>query len=248
MPVRTIVTDAVAEIVLDAPPLNVLDIALLDGIVAAFRAAGADDRVRAVVLRSASPKVFSAGLDLDGVRSGDAAHVRALLDRLYITLADVQFELGKPSIAAITGSARGGGMTLAIQCNMIVAGAGATFGYPEIDVGLLPAIHFAHLPRIVGRHRAAELLFTGRAFDAQEAQVLGLVSRVVDDANVSDEAITVARTLAAKPPGAMAAAHRTFMALNDYRTEIAKVVPPFVKLAAAPEARAAIASFRQRRD
>ena len=66
-------------------------------------------------------------------------------------------------------------MTMAISCDVILAGQSATFGYPEIDLGLLPAIHFAHLPQIIGRHRAFELLFSGRSFDAQEAcSVLGI--------------------------------------------------------------------------
>ena len=68
-----------------------------------------------------------------------------------------------------------------------VAGRSASFGYPEIDVGLIPAIHFTHLPRIVGRARAFDLLFTGRAFDAGEAAALGLINRIVDNDVVLDE-------------------------------------------------------------
>ena len=95
-------------------------------------------------------------------------------------MTEVQFQMGKPTIAAVGGTARGGGMTIAISCDMIVASSDATFGYPEIDAGVLPSIHFTHLPRIVGKHRAFELLFTGRAFNAQEAQSLGLVSRLTE--------------------------------------------------------------------
>src|SRR5207247_6880711 len=97
------------------------------------------------------------------------ADVRGLLDKLYVELAEVQYNLGKPSIAAVGGAARGGGMTLAISCDVLIAGESATFGYPEIDLGLVPALHFVHLPRIVGRHRAFELLFSGRSFGADEA-------------------------------------------------------------------------------
>ena len=67
---------------------------------------------------------------------------------------------------------------------MLLAGQSATFGYPEIDVGVIPAIHYAHLPCIIGRHRAFELLFSGRSFDAEEAWRLGLLSKVVPDAEV----------------------------------------------------------------
>src|SRR5690606_27889470 len=105
----------------------------------------------------------------------------------------------KPSIAAVAGAARAGGMTLSISCNVIIAGKSATFGYPEIDVGIIPAIHFIHLPAIVGRHRAFELLFSGRAFSAIEAAELGLVSKIVEDDQVLQEARAMARMFAAKP-------------------------------------------------
>ncbi len=152
------VSDRIAEISLARPPVNALSLSLLEQLIAAFRRAAADDNVRAVVLTSAVPRRFSAGLDLDMLLGKSGAEVRRFLDKLYVELADVQYNLGKPSIAAVGGAARGGGMTLAISCDVLVAGESATFGYPEIDLGLVPAIHFVHLPRIVGRHRAFELL------------------------------------------------------------------------------------------
>src|SRR5215471_16660 len=182
------VCDRIAEISLARPPVNALSLSLLEQLVAAFRRAAADDNVRAVVLTSALPRRFSAGLDLGMLVGKSETEVRRLLDKLYVELADVQCNLGKPSIAAIGGSARGGGMTLAISCDVLLAGASATFGYPEIDLGLVPAIHFVHLPKIVGRHRAFELLFSGRTFGAEEALSLGLVSRIVPDERVREEA------------------------------------------------------------
>lgn len=244
---RYTVRNAVAEIVLDHPPLNMLDVAFLDEILDAFRKAAADEKLRVVILTSAIPNRFCAGLDLDGVHNADALKIHALLERLYIGLADVQYSLGKPSIAAVGGAARGGGMTLAIQCNVILAGRSATFGYPEIDVGLLPAIHFVHLPRIIGRHRAFELLFSGRAFSADEAANLGLVSRVVDDTKLLDEARALAQTFAAKPAFAMRFAHQTFMRFNDYRPEIGHVTEAFCTVAATEHAREAVKVFRGRR-
>jgi enoyl-CoA hydratase len=243
---HTTVTDHVAEIVLDAPPVNALDTGFLDDIIAALRAAAADDAVRAVIIASANPKVFCAGIDLNAIVSDDAMAARKLLERLYIQLADVQFNLGKPSIAAVTGAARGGGMTLSISCNVIVAGSSATFGYPEVDVGVIPAIHFAHLPRIIGRHRAFELLFSGRTFPATEARELGLVSRVVDDASVREAARTMARLFASKDPLVMQLGHAAFMRHNDYRTEIGHVTEAFCGVAATPNAKAAVRNFLAR--
>ena len=128
--------------------------------------------------------------------TGELLH--GLLQELYVRLYDTQYNLGKPSIAAVGGAARGGGMTMAISCDVILAGRSATFGYPEIDAGVIPAIHFAHLPRIVGRHRAFELLFSGRSFGAEEAYRLGLVSRVVTDEELVSHAQALAETFAAK--------------------------------------------------
>ena len=172
------VTDQIAEISLNHAPVNALSIPMLVEIVSAFKVARDDDQVRAVILTSALPKRFCAGLDLDILLDQTGKSVREFLDKLYIELADVQHTLGKPSIAAIDGAARAGGMTLSISCNVIIASRAATFGYPEIDVGMIPAIHFIHLPLIVGRHRAFEILFSGRVFDAQEAVALGLVSQM----------------------------------------------------------------------
>lgn len=247
--VRYEVADHVAEITLDSPPVNALSVAMIDDILTALRRAGADDDVRAVIITSALPRRFCAGLDL-GVLAGESGlAVHRFLEKLYIEMADVQYNLGKPSIAAINGATRAGGMTLSIQSNVIIAGESATFGYPEIDVGLIPAIHFIHLPRIIGRHRAFEILFSGRAFGAREAADLGLVSRVVPDDQVLDEARRLARVFAAKPPGVMKLGHAAFMRFNDqdYRRDIGHVVESFCTIAATAESREGIRAFVEKR-
>ena len=190
--IRYSVADRVAEISLHNPPVNALTLPMLEALVAAFKRAGEDEAVRAVLLTSAVPARFSAGLDLKNL-AGKPGIVRALLDKLYVELTDAQYHLSKPSIAVVDGAARGGGMTLAISCDVIIASEAATFGDPEIDLGVPPAIHFYHLPRIVGRHRAFELLFSGRSFSPAEALALGLVSRVVPEKDVAAEAGKLAR-------------------------------------------------------
>src|SRR5262249_46229681 len=122
------VSDHIAEIRLARPPVNALSLALLEQLLAALRRAAADDNVRAIVLTSALPHRFSAGLDLRLLLGEPAAEVRRFLQKLYVELADVQYDLGKPSIAAVGGAARGGGMTLAISCDVLLAGVSATFG------------------------------------------------------------------------------------------------------------------------
>ena len=182
--VRYGVSKNIAHIVLHRPPVNALSLDMIRAVIAALRQAAADDAARAVVLSSAVARHFCAGLDLAVLLGKSRDQVFEFVHALYVELHEAQLNLGKPSIAAVGGSARGGGMTMAISCDVILAGLHATFGYPEINIGVLPAIHFAHLPRIAGRHRAFELLFSGRTFAAQEAYELGLVSKEIGRAHV----------------------------------------------------------------
>ena len=239
------VSGGIAEISLARPPVNALSLSLLEQLIAALRRTAADDEVRAVVLTSSLPRRFSAGLDLAMLKS--PADVRGLLDKLYVELAGVQHDLGKPSIAAVGGAARGGGMTLAISCDVLIAGQSATFGYPEIDLGLIPAIHFLHLPRIVGRHRAFELLFSGRAFGPEEAASLGLVSRIVPDEKVREEAHAMAQVFAKKPRAAMRLGRAAFLRANDYGRGIANAVETFCEAAASAEAQEGVRAFIEKR-
>jgi len=247
--IRYSIEQHIATITLARPPLNAFSIAFLDEIIAALRRASADGDVRAVVLASDIPKMFCAGLDLDIILGSDEATVRAFLNRLYIELWDVQRNLGKPSIAAVDGAARGGGMTLAISCDMIIAGEGASFGYPEINLALPPAIHFAHLHRIIGRYRAFDLLFTARTFDAREALSLGLVSRVVPRGEALREACVAARTIAEKSPAAIAFSRAAFHreADRDYTDAVARAVDDFCALAVSSDAEEGLRAFLDKR-
>lgn len=239
------VRDGIAEILLDNAPVNALTVPMVDALVQALDRAAADTSARAVIVASAVPGRFCAGLDIAALNGASPETVHTLLDKLYIQLAEAQYRLGKPSIAAVTGAARGGGMTLAISCDLIVAADNATFGYPEIDVGMLPAIHFTHLPRIVGRHVAFDLLFTGRTFNAHDAQGFHLVNRVVAPDTVLTEARALARVLAAKSASAMrigrAAFHRA--ADSDYRRGVSYAVDTFCQVAATDDAKEGIAAF-----
>ena len=243
------IIDSVAEITLNHPPVNALNIPMLDEILNAFTNAKNDNDVRAVIISSSIPKRFCAGLDLDILTEQTGLAAREFLDRLYIKLADIQYSLGKPSIAAVSGAARAGGMTLSISCNVIIAGKSTTFGYPEIDIGIIPAIHLIHLPEIIGRHRAFEILFSGRSFSAEEAASLGLVSRVVDDDQVLAEARSMAKMFASKPKTVMRLVHNAFMRVNDkgYRRDIGSVVESFCNVTATQDAQEGIRAFVEKR-
>lgn len=247
--VRYEVREGVAEITLEHLPVNALTEEMVGQLLDAMQRAATDQAARAVVLASAVPRRFCAGLDLEALNAASPGKIHSLLEKLYTALCDAQFRLGKPSIAAVAGSARGGGMTLAISCDMLVAGRSASFGYPEIDVGLLPAIHFTHLPRVVGRHRAFDLLFTGRTFGAEEAAGLGIVSRVVDDSAVMEEARSLAQMLASKAPAAMRIGRAAFLRAidSDYRRGVAGAVETFCTVAVSDDGREGVAAFCEKR-
>ncbi|MGA3683019.1 enoyl-CoA hydratase/isomerase family protein [Pseudomonas graminis] len=243
--VRYEVNGNIAEIYLDRHPVNALHEVMLNELLHALHKAAVDIDIRAVIIASAIPGRFCAGLDLVTLQSTGPEQLHDLLEKLYIKMFDAHIALGKPSIAAVGGAVRGGGMTVAVGCDMIVAGLSATFGYPEIDKGLLPAIHYAHLPRIIGRHRAFDLLFTGRTFGIDEALELGLINRAVPDTDILEEARKLASTFASKPALAVRRGRAAFMSAidGDYRRTVASAVEHFCNTAATEEARELIGRF-----
>jgi len=242
------VQNHVAEILIDNPPVNALTEQLLDDYIAALHRAGEDDNVRAVIVSSAVAGRFCAGLDLRAINDGSAC-VPDLLERLYRQMTDAQYALNKPSIAAVNGTARGGGMTMSISCDVIIASDQSTFGYPEIDAGVLPSIHFNHLPKIVGKHRAFELLFSGRSFGPEEAKELGLVSQVVAARELMDAARHMASVFCGKPANVVRLGQQAFKAACDpsYQASVSAAVDNFCHVASLPDAQEGFAAFAQKR-
>jgi enoyl-CoA hydratase/carnithine racemase len=247
--VRYEVKDHVATLTMDRPPVNALDFALMDDILAALRRAGDDPEVRAVVVNSASEHAFCAGLDLKATQDWSPIDVKRFLEKIYIELYDVQNALGKPSVAAVRGAARGGGISIAISCDMVVASETANFSYSEIHVGLIPAIHLIHLPRLVGRYRAFDLLFNGPTFGAKDAMSMGIVSRVVVDANADATAWNVAHQLAERSPSAMQIGREMFKLVNDdgFRNMLPHVINAFAQLSATDDAKEGLQAFIDKR-
>jgi enoyl-CoA hydratase len=242
------VSDAIAEITLDRAPVNALSMPLIDALLAALEKARDDVTVRAVIVCSAH-KVFCAGLDLDIVRGKRGSDAKLFLEKLYFALNDVQYRMGKPTIAAIDGPARAGGMTIAISCDMIVAGDSATFGYPEIDVGLIPALHFVQLPRLVGKHQAFGPLFLGEPFDAATAFRMGLLSEVVPKGTALDRARAIARQFAAKSPIVMKIGRDAFARAvdADYRRAIEHAAESFALVATTEDCQEGLNAFVEKR-
>ncbi len=244
-----VVADRIAEITMRRAPVNAINHALIDDILAAYRLARDDDGVRAIILTSAFDAAFSAGMDLAMIRGGSGLDLRRFLEKLYFGMHDIQYRMGKPTIAALTGPARAAGVTLAVSCDVLIAGERASIGYPEIDVGVIPAMHFVHLPRQIGRHKAFEMLFGGKPIPAAEAERHGLVNRVVPQDDVMTEARALAQDFAAKSPVVMQLARDAFLRANDfeYRRAIENTVETICNIIATDDAQEGLAAFNEKR-
>jgi len=185
--------------------MNALSAQVQDEIRAAAQEATARSDIGAVVVYG-GPKVFAAGAD---VKEMAAWSYQQMVDRsasLQASFTAVA-HIPKPTIAAITGYALGGGCELALCCDLRVAGENAKLGQPEILLGVIPgAGGTQRLPRLVGPSRAKELIFTGRFVGAEEALRIGLVDMVVAPDDVYTEAAALARRLASGPSYALRAA------------------------------------------
>lgn len=169
---------AVAWCSLDRPPLNLLEPRLIDALHDTFSELAADRGVRVVVL-SGRGRAFSAGMDVRVLAGLAVPSARALISQLHETIKAVH-HAPFPVVAAIHGPCLGAAFELALACDLRVAAVGATFGLPEVRVGVPSVIEAALLPPLVGPGRAAELLLTGEAIAAERALAWGLVNRVVD--------------------------------------------------------------------
>jgi len=187
----------VATIALDQPQTrNALSDEVLDALIAALERARDDDVVRAVVLASTHETVFSAGGNLSGFAADvPLVHKHEAIER-FPRLFELIGTLGKPSLCAAGGHVLAGALGLALACDLVIAKDTATFGTPEINVGVFPFMIMALIYRNVPRKKASELLLLGERIDAQEAQRLGIVNRVVAaeefDAAVADWATRLA--------------------------------------------------------
>ncbi|MDB9870103.1 enoyl-CoA hydratase/isomerase family protein [Alphaproteobacteria bacterium] len=244
-----IIENSIAEIRLNRSPINAFNIDFLNEILITLKEVNNKKDILAVMISSSIPNIFCAGLDLDILIDKPILEVRKFLELLYIELWDTQYNMNKPTITVIDGAARGGGMTLAISCDIIIASDKASFGYPEIDLGLLPAIHFNHLPKIVGRYRAFDLLFSGRKFNADEALSMGLINKKVSKTNLLDEARKMASVFTQKSPTAIRLGRAAFMRTNDfdYRRGVANAVEDFCNVAMTPDAQEGLKAFLEKR-
>ena len=163
-----------AWLTLERPPLNVLDLALLRELDEVLVNCAADTETDVVVLQGAGDRAFSAGVDIQD-------HTRETVPEMLATVHGVirkLLTLPQVTVAVVRGLCLGGGCELATSCDLLVASEEGSFGTPEIHVGCYPPVALARFSSLVGYHRAAEMILTGRRFSAQEAFRMGLVNHV----------------------------------------------------------------------
>jgi enoyl-CoA hydratase len=190
----------IARIILNRPEKrNAVNADLARELNASLLRAKEDAEVKAIIITGAG-SAFSAGVDLAFFRGMKPVDFRTFMETFYEQMTDIQRKLGKPTIAALNGSALAAGCTIAFSCDMIIASEKAFFGYPEINVGLMPSMHLALLPGLVGRYKAFELCLLGERITAEEAFRLGMINKVVPHGDVQAVADEMAKKLASKSP------------------------------------------------
>jgi cyclohexa-1,5-dienecarbonyl-CoA hydratase len=163
----------VATLTLDRPPVNVLDLAAIAELDAALAGLASDPDLQVLVLRGAGPKAFSAGVAVQD-------HTRDKIGRALAGLHGAVrrlYNLPAVTIAAVHGHCLGGGLELALACDLLVAGDDARFGQPEIALGCFPPVAAALFPTLLGERTTLDLILTGRTLGCEEAERLGIVSR-----------------------------------------------------------------------
>ena len=195
---------AVGVVTLNRPQaLNALSYGLVKDLSLAMQALDQDAEVRVIIV-TGGETVFAAGADIKEMAE------RGPFDELIqerLAYRDKINKISKPVIAAVNGFALGGGCELAMSCDIIVAAESARFGQPEVNLGIIPGSGGTQrLTRVLGKHRAMELILTGDMLNADDAERLGLVNRVVPGELCLEEAKNIARKIAAKPQLAIKAA------------------------------------------
>jgi enoyl-CoA hydratase len=242
--------DSVALVTIDNPPMNALSAALLDELEAEIGALDADDAVRAIVLRGAGERAFVAGADIkefpalreSASEGGSARGIQRLGHRMDAART--------PFVAAIRGFCLGGGLELALCCDIRVCADDARLGQPEINLGLIPGGGGTQrLPRVAGIGRAMLLNLTGEFVDAATAYEWGLVEKVVPVAELEDAALEIAGQIATQSPHAVAMLRELARTTRDLPLEegLRREADAFVRCLRSEDGAEGVAAFIEKR-
>ncbi|TMD56428.1 MAG: enoyl-CoA hydratase/isomerase family protein [Chloroflexi bacterium] len=245
----TIGDSGIAEVVLDRPPANAIDLVTLAEVKEAAQALSLDRSVRVVLLKSALEHIFAGGFDLDFL--GESWDEILPMIRAFHEAANAWVRIPSPTIAVIRGHAAGGGCELALACDFRVMARGrATIGVPEVKLGLLPSGGgTTRLPRLIGRAAALDLLLRGRLIGADEAERIGLINVATEPQDLDRVAQELAAELAALPPLAIREIKRCVdLGLDGpLSAGFALEERGNLALAATADAREGVAAFTERR-
>jgi enoyl-CoA hydratase len=195
--------ERIATITLNRPPMNPLNRRMYEEIGQVAEKLNADPEVKVVIVTGAGEKTFAAGLDVKEVEGKSPTDMKDFQVFSRDAAAKVA-AIEKPVIAAINGLCLGGGLELALCCDLRIASEGTRFGQPEVTLGIIPGGGATQrLPRLIGAARAKELLFTGAIIDAQTALGMGLVNKIAPADKLMKEAMAMATTIAAMPAVAL---------------------------------------------
>jgi len=245
--VRLEVRDRVGTIRLDRPPANAINAQVSEELLAAALEGGARDDVAALVVWG-GPKIFAAGADIKEMAAFGPHDVRPVVSALGDALVVLE-ELPKVVVAAIEGYALGGGCELALACDLRIASPRSQLGQSEIKLGIIPgAGGTQRLPRLVGRSRARDLIYSGRILPAEEALAIGLVDRLEPDPYAA--AFEQAARFAQGPTRALAAAKEALNAadLGNLRKGLGVERDVFVGLFDSRDQREGMQAFLEKRD
>jgi enoyl-CoA hydratase/carnithine racemase len=245
-PVKLDTRGEVAVLWLDNPPANSLSPPVIEALEAAWQAVEAADEVKAMVLASPNPALFCAGADIKAFTQMDEAGGRDLLDRAHALFRS--WERSRTmTIAAVNGMALGGGCEIAMACDVRLAAYSASFGQPEINLGIIPGFGGTQrLPRLVGEAKALEMNTVGEPISAEEAYEFGLVNRLVADHELFDTALAWGRKFARQAPVALEQIKQVSNA-GDLDEGIEAEKGAFITAFTSEDAREGISAFLQKR-
>jgi enoyl-CoA hydratase/carnithine racemase len=246
-PVKLDTRGEVAILWLDNPPANSLSPAVIEALETAWNAVEAADEVKAMVLASPNPALFCAGADIKAFTQMDEGGGRELLDRAHALLR--AWERSRTmTIAAVNGMALGGGCEIAMACDVRLAAYSASFGQPEISLGIIPGFGGTQrLPRLVGEAKALEMNTVGEPISAEEAYEFGLANRLVADHELFDTTLAWGRKFARQAPVALEQIKRVSHA-GDLDAGIEAEKAAFITAFTSEDAREGISAFLQKRN
>jgi enoyl-CoA hydratase/carnithine racemase len=245
-PVKLDTRGEVAVLWLDNPPANSLSPAVVEALETAWQAVEAADEVKAMILASPNPALFSAGADIKAFTQMDETSGRDLLDRAHALFR--AWERSRTmTIAAVNGMALGGGCEIAMACDVRLAAYSASFGQPEISLGIIPGFGGTQrLSRLVGEAKALEMNTVGEPISAEEAYEFGLVNRLAADHELFDTALAWGRKYARQAPVALEQIKQVSHA-GDLDEGIEAEKAAFLTAFTSEDAREGISAFLQKR-